>query len=102
MPDTPSTRLQLWTAVALQVLAVLLFGLHLYVYLALPPSPPNTVPDAGSLETAWWGLWPVHYLAPWQVILGGAVLAGVIAVTWLPGRRRGTVHPATASASCCP
>ncbi len=94
MPDTPSTRLQLRTAVALQAVAVLLFGLHLYVYLALPPSPPDTVPDAGSLETAWWGLWPVHYLAPWQVILGGAVLAGVIAVTWLPGRRRVTGHPA--------
>ena len=64
MPETASTRLQLWTAVALQVLAVLLFGLHLYVYLALPPSLPNTVPDAGSLETAWWGLWPVHYSRP--------------------------------------
>ena len=94
MPLTPSTRLQIWTAVALQMVAVLLFGLHLYVYLALPPSPPDTVPDAGSLETAWWGLWPVHYLAPWQVILGGAVLAGVIAVTWLPGRRWVTGHPA--------
>ena len=94
MPATTSTRLQLWTAVALQAAAVLLFGLHLYVYLALPPSPPNMVSDAGSLETAWWGLWPVHYLSPWQVILGGAVLAGAIAVTWRPGGRRSTVHPA--------
>ena len=94
MPEMPSTRLQLWTAVALQVLAVLLFGLHLYVYLALPPSPPNTVPAAGSLETAWWGLWPVHYLSAWQVILGGALLVGVIAASWLPGGRQGTVHPA--------
>ncbi len=94
MPETPSTRLQLWTAGALQVLAVLLFGLHLYVYLALPPSPPNTVPAGGSLELAWWGLWPVHYLTPWQVILGGVVLAGVLAAAWLPSSRQGTVHPA--------
>ena len=94
MPLTPSSRLQIWTAVALQAAAVLLFGLHLYVYLALPPSRPNTVPDAGSLETAWWGLWPVHYLSSWQVILGGILLAGVIAAAWLIEDRRGTGHPA--------
>jgi hypothetical protein len=93
MPETPSTRLPLWTAVALQVLAVLIFGLHLYVYLALPSSPPNTVPEAGSMETAWWGLWPVHYLSPWQVVLGGALLVGAIATTWLPGRKWESVNP---------
>ena len=71
------------TALALQGLALLLFGLHLYVRLALPPSPPNTVPDAASVETAWWGLWPVQYLAPWQVALGGAAIMGAIAAGWL-------------------
>jgi hypothetical protein len=87
----PSTRLQLATAVALQGLALLLFGLHAYVYWRLPPSPPNTVPDALSVETAWWGLWPVHYLSPWQVVLGGAALVTTIAATWVWGRRADTV-----------
>jgi hypothetical protein len=80
-------RLQRGTAVALQALAVLLFSLHLYAYL-LPPSPPNTVPDPGSVETAWWGLWPVHYLSLWQVIAGGIVLLGTIVALWLPPRQR--------------
>ena len=33
-------------------------------------------------------------LSPWQVILGGVLLTGIIAATWLPGSRRGTAHPA--------
>jgi hypothetical protein len=86
----PSTRLQVATAVALQGLALLLFGLHAYVYWRLPPSPPNTVPDALSIETAWWGLWPVHYLDAWQVALGGAALLVAIGATWLWARRADT------------
>jgi hypothetical protein len=82
MPSIPSHRLQSATALALQVLALLLLGLHLYVYFALPPSPPNTVPDQASVETAWWGLWPVHSLPPWAVLLGGALVIGAIALTW--------------------
>lgn len=82
MRISPSFRLQRSTALALQALALLLFALHLSVRLALPPSPPDTVPDAQSLETAWWGLWPVHFLSTWQVASGGAALLGALYMTW--------------------
>jgi hypothetical protein len=90
MSNLPSLHLQRLTAMALQALALLLFGLHLYVYLFLPPAPPNTVPDQLSLETAWWGVWPVHSLAPWQVVLGGLAVLGAVVIAWLPpGRGQG-------------
>lgn len=92
MRNLPSLRLQRATALSLQALALLLFGLHLFVRLAFPPSPPDTVPDAMSLESAWWGLWPVHSLAAWQVTAGGAALLGAIYATWAvwPQRMRMT------------
>jgi hypothetical protein len=90
MSNLPSFRLQRLTALALQALALLLFGLHLYVYLFLPPSPPNSVPDQLSVETAWWGLWPVQYLTSWHVILGGLMVLGAVVKGWLPpGRSNG-------------
>lgn len=82
MSTVPSLRLQRSTAVALQVAALLLFALHLYVRLCLPPSAPNSVPDPSSNETAWWGLWPVQYLAPWQVAAGAIALLLAVYATW--------------------
>jgi hypothetical protein len=91
MPDQPSRRLQHATVLALQFLALLLLALHLYVYFRLPPSLPNTVPDQGSVETAWWGLWPVLYLPPSAVLLGAALVVAALAGTWL---LRGGAEPA--------
>jgi hypothetical protein len=48
------------------------------------------VPDALSVETAWWGLWPVHYLTAWQVALGGTAIVAAIGETWLWGHKRDT------------
>jgi hypothetical protein len=93
MPDQPSRRLQHATALALQCLALLLLALHLYVYFRFTLSFPNTVPDQGSVETAWWGLWPVLYLPPAAVLLGAALVLAALVGTWRLPRGAGPARP---------
>lgn len=59
--------------------AMLLAHLLTLVLLALAgyvrwlPSTPTAIPEEGSAESHWWGLWPATYLPGW-VFFGGATL----------------------------
>jgi hypothetical protein len=55
----------------LNILALILFGLHLYVRVLPPTTTP--IPGPGDAESAWWGLWPAVYVPGWAIFLGGAL-----------------------------
>ena len=79
----------------LHAMTLLLGGLHLYVR-TLPPTP-TTIPDPDSAESAWWGLWPIHYVPWWIVLLGYTVILLSIALGW-----KSVNYPHTAAASRTP
>ncbi|HRW08112.1 MAG TPA: hypothetical protein P5121_23580 [Caldilineaceae bacterium] len=56
-------------AVALLVLAVHVRGL---------PATPTAIPEEGSAESHWWGLWPVTYLPDWLFFGGLGLIALVV------------------------
>ena len=66
--------------VRLHLIAVILLALGGYVR-TLPPTP-TAIPEAGTPEANWWGLWPVTYLPAWAVWCGGAVVVLYIALFW--------------------
>ncbi len=65
---------------ALHALVLVLTLLALYVR-QLPPS--NTaIPEAGSAESLWWGLWPVTYLPDWIFYLGVGLILLTLGLAW--------------------
>jgi hypothetical protein len=77
---------------ALQLVAVIVWALHLYVR-TLPPTP-TAIPAPDSAETAWWGLWPITYLPWWAIWAGTFVLLAMI--SWW--RRRPPIAEASTPA----
>jgi hypothetical protein len=59
---------------------LLLLALYLYVR-SLPPTP-TAIPAADSAEAAWWGLWPITYLAPFWFWLGVTIVLALMAGCW--------------------
>ena len=90
-PSNESERRLL--VIALQSIALIVWGLHLYVR-TLPPTP-TPIPAPGSAEAAWWGLWPITYAPAWSVWLGTLALLAFIAWWWLRGRRQAIHFTAT-------
>lgn len=58
--------------------ALLLLLLAIYVR-QLPPTI-GAIPDEGSAEARWWGMWPVTYLPTWLFVCGVVVIVSTIAV----------------------
>lgn len=79
--DTARIRVQRFLVAALQGVALLLLGLHFYVRTLPPTSAP--IPEPGSAEARWWGLWPITYLPAWAMAAGAALVIGAIVVWWL-------------------
>ncbi|RIK47191.1 MAG: hypothetical protein DCC57_14735 [Chloroflexi bacterium] len=70
------SRRDRWIVAGLHGIGLALLALHLFVR-TLPPSA-TPIPEPGDAEAAWWGLWPVIYLATPYVIAGAlAVLAAM-------------------------
>lgn len=64
----------------LHLVAVVLLALAAYVR-TLPPTP-TAIPEPGTPEANWWGIWPVTYLPTWA-FWGGVALVGLsIARFW--------------------
>ena len=70
--------------VVCHAITLLLLALQLYVR-TLPPTP-TAIPEAGSAEAAWWGLWPVTYLPTWVMRAAAAVIIGWIVAWWCQER----------------
>ncbi len=90
-PSNESERRLL--VIALQSIALIVWGLHLYVR-TLPPTP-TPIPAPGSAEAAWWGLWPITYAPAWSIWLGTLALLAFIGWWWLRGRRQPILFTAT-------
>lgn len=71
------TRRERLTVAGLHGLGLILLALHLYSWTFPPTATP--IPEPGDAEAAWWGLWPVTYVAAPYLILGAlAVLATML------------------------
>ena len=76
-------------AAGLHLIALALIGLQIYVR-RFPPTP-SAIPEAGSPEARWWGLWPITYAPPGLFAFGVAATLLLIAWLWF---RQFTIHPA--------
>ncbi|MEZ4714053.1 MAG: hypothetical protein R3A44_43115 [Caldilineaceae bacterium] len=75
-------------AIELNLIALMVWGLHLYVRW-LPPTP-APIPEPTDAEAAWWGLWPTTYAPPWFVVAATLALLGVMGALWVwPGAADG-------------
>ena len=46
------------------------------------PATPTAIPEIGSPEARWWGLWPVTYLPPGLFALGAGAILTLMAYLW--------------------
>ncbi|MCB0080170.1 MAG: hypothetical protein KDE47_04545 [Caldilineaceae bacterium] len=72
-----------------------LCAVALYVY-RLPPTL-TAIPEEGSAESQWWGLWPVTYLSPTVFLSGLAIILLTASLLWyftLPEAPRATTNNA--------
>jgi hypothetical protein len=76
-------------AAGLHLIVLALLGLQIYVR-RFPPTP-TAIPEAGSPEARWWGLWPITYAPPGLFAFGAAAILLLIAWLWF---REFTIHPA--------
>jgi hypothetical protein len=67
-------------AAGLHLIALALLGLQIYVRQF--PATPTAIPEAGSPEARWWGLWPITYAPPGLFALGVAAILLLIAWLW--------------------
>ncbi|MCB0092581.1 MAG: hypothetical protein KDE54_32055, partial [Caldilineaceae bacterium] len=72
---------QHFVAIGLNVIAVALWGLHLYVRW-LPPTP-APIPSPSDAEASWWGLWPATYAPAWFMGAATVLVLGLIGLLWL-------------------
>jgi len=87
------TRINKRLAIAmLHTIAIVLLLLVVYVR-TLPPTA-TIIPEEGSAEANWWGLWPVTYLPLWIFLCGAGLLLVVMATIWYR-ERRGARHIST-------
>ena len=63
------------------LITISLAALHLYVW-RFPPTA-TAIPEEGSAESRWWGLWPVTYLPNWAVGVGIGVILLLIFGSWI-------------------
>ncbi|MCC6454343.1 MAG: hypothetical protein IT328_05325 [Caldilineaceae bacterium] len=61
-------------------IGLLLLALHIYVR-TLPPTL-EPIPTPSDAEAAWWGLWPVTYLAPFWFWLGVILVLAAMLWAW--------------------
>ena len=84
-PDAPAGGLyrgrDRWMALAFHGALLALLALHLYVRTL--PATQTPIPESGSAEALWWGLWPITYLPAWSVIAGTLLVLLAIAFAWL-------------------
>jgi hypothetical protein len=66
------------TVLAFHALALILTALHLYV--ATLPATPTPLPSPADAESAWWGLWPITYVAAPLRWIGAALI--VLSIVW--------------------
>lgn len=94
---------QHFVAIGLNVIAVALWGLHLYVRW-LPPTP-APIPSPSDAEASWWGLWPATYAPAWFMGAATVLVLGLIGLLWLwswTAKMPGPSHSASASLSSPP
>ncbi len=76
--------------------AISLALLALQIYVRRFPPTATAIPEAGSPEARWWGLWPITYAPPELFALGAGALALLVAALWLrelwPRPARGPDH----------
>lgn len=64
----------------LHLIAVVQLSLALYVR-SLPETA-TAIPEAGSAESHWWGMWPITYLPNWIFFCGLGLIFCVMAALW--------------------
>lgn len=84
-------------AVGLNLIAIGLLGLHLYVRW-LPPTP-TPIPEAGDAEAAWWGLWPATYPPGWLVFGASLLVIAMIGLLWLRAKPHSVAQSAAHAAA---
>lgn len=85
----PESAAHVRVITGLHAITLLLLALHVYVR-TLPPTV-EPIPTPADAEAAWWGLWPVTYLAPLWFWLGTALVLATLVWSW---RMATTVAPA--------
>lgn len=93
--ETEKNQAANFPIVLLQLTALVLLGLHFYVWL-LPPTP-SAIPAPTDPEAAWWGFWPVTYVPVWSIIGATIIVVGGIELlrSWLNTDSKSTIPART-------